>query len=60
MQLGGPSGGCIPARLADTPIDYDALAKTGAEPSRAKLVELDAVLRRLMNRNNDIKTVILP
>ncbi len=26
VQIGGPSGGCIPARLADTPIDYDALA----------------------------------
>lgn len=28
--------------------------------SRARLVEIDAVLKRLMNRTNDIKTVILP
>src|SRR6185369_68290 len=25
VQIGGPSGGCIPARLADTPIDYESL-----------------------------------
>ena len=24
-QTGGPSGGCIPASLIDTPIDYDSL-----------------------------------
>ncbi|MEI8063916.1 MAG: NAD(P)H-dependent oxidoreductase subunit E, partial [Verrucomicrobiota bacterium] len=26
VQVGGPSGGCIPASLADTPVDYEALA----------------------------------
>jgi NADH-quinone oxidoreductase subunit F len=41
VQLGGPSGGCIPARLADTPIDYDALAKTGAIMGSGGLVVLD-------------------
>lgn len=30
VQLGGPSGGCIPERLADTPVDYEALAASGA------------------------------
>ncbi len=41
VQLGGPSGGCIPARLADTPIDYDALAQTGAIIGSGGLVVLD-------------------
>ncbi len=40
-QLGGPSGGCIPAALADTPIDYDALAQTGAIMGSGGLVVLD-------------------
>jgi len=41
VQLGGPSGGCIPASLADTPIDYDALPKTGAIMGSGGLVVLD-------------------
>jgi len=41
VQLGGPSGGCIPERLADTPIDYDALAETGAIMGSGGLVVLD-------------------
>jgi len=41
VQIGGPSGGCIPARLADTPIDYDALAATGAIMGSGGLVALD-------------------
>jgi NADH-quinone oxidoreductase subunit F len=41
VQLGGPSGGCIPAALADTPIDYDALAQTGAIMGSGGLVVLD-------------------
>jgi NADH-quinone oxidoreductase subunit F len=41
VQLGGPSGGCIPARLADTPIDYEALAATGAIMGSGGLVVLD-------------------
>jgi NADH-quinone oxidoreductase subunit F len=41
VQIGGPSGGCIPARLADTPIDYDALAETGAIMGSGGLVVLD-------------------
>ena len=41
VQLGGPSGGCIPAELADTPIDYDALAQTGAIMGSGGLVVLD-------------------
>lgn len=41
VQLGGPSGGCIPARLANTPVDYEALVKTGAIMGSGGLVVLD-------------------
>lgn len=41
VQLGGPSGGCIPAELADTPVDYDALAHTGAIMGSGGMVVLD-------------------
>jgi NADH:ubiquinone oxidoreductase subunit F (NADH-binding)/(2Fe-2S) ferredoxin/NAD-dependent dihydropyrimidine dehydrogenase PreA subunit len=30
VQLGGPSGGCIPETHLDTPVDYEAIAKVGA------------------------------
>ena len=30
VQVGGPSGGCVPAELADTPVDYEALTEVGA------------------------------
>jgi len=30
VQIGGPSGGCIPAEHFDTPIDYDSLTSLGA------------------------------
>jgi NADH-quinone oxidoreductase subunit F len=41
VQLGGPSGGCVPARLADTPVDYEALKKVGAIMGSGGLVVLD-------------------
>jgi NADH-quinone oxidoreductase subunit F len=41
VQMGGPSGGCIPERLADTPIDYEAIPKTGAIMGSGGLVVLD-------------------
>jgi NADH-quinone oxidoreductase subunit F len=41
VQLGGPSGGCIPARLAGTPVDYDALDATGAIMGSGGMVVLD-------------------
>jgi NADH-quinone oxidoreductase subunit F len=41
VQLGGPSGGCIPAELADTPVDFDALAGTGTIMGSGGLVVLD-------------------
>ena len=41
VLAGGPSGGCIPAHLADTPIDFEALASTGAIMGSGGLVVLD-------------------
>ena len=41
VQLGGPSGGCIPAHLADTPVDYEALSSCGAIMGSGGLVVLD-------------------
>ncbi|MEI6667306.1 MAG: NAD(P)H-dependent oxidoreductase subunit E [Acidobacteriota bacterium] len=41
VLAGGPSGGCIPARLADTRIDYEELGRTGAIMGSGGLVVLD-------------------
>jgi NADH-quinone oxidoreductase subunit F len=41
VQIGGPSGGCVPAGLADTPIDFEALADVGAIMGSGGLVVLD-------------------
>ena len=41
VQIGGPSGGCVPAGLIDTPIDYEELAQTGAIMGSGGLVVLD-------------------
>lgn len=41
VQIGGPSGGCIPARLANLPIDYDSLTQAGAMMGSGGLVVLD-------------------
>ena len=30
VQLGGPSGGCVPAEAIDTPVDFEAIVKVGA------------------------------
>jgi NADH:ubiquinone oxidoreductase subunit F (NADH-binding)/(2Fe-2S) ferredoxin len=30
VQLGGSAGGCVPASLIDTPVDYESITKTGA------------------------------
>ncbi len=40
-QTGGPSGGCIPASLIDTPIDYDNLSKIGAMMGSGGLIVMD-------------------
>ena len=41
VLAGGPSGGCIPAHLANTRIDYEELAQTGAIMGSGGLVVLD-------------------
>ena len=41
VQMGGPSGGCIPATLMDTPIDYKALSATGAIMGSGGMVVMD-------------------
>ena len=40
VQTGGPSGGCIPARLCSTPVDYEALKGLGAIVGSGGLVVL--------------------
>ncbi|MGE4483760.1 MAG: NADH-ubiquinone oxidoreductase-F iron-sulfur binding region domain-containing protein [Oscillospiraceae bacterium] len=40
-QTGGPSGGCIPASLIDTPIDYDNLTAIGAMMGSGGLIVMD-------------------
>ncbi|MBP5171930.1 MAG: NAD(P)H-dependent oxidoreductase subunit E [Bacteroidales bacterium] len=40
VQTGGPSGGCIPAELCDTPVDFDALNQMGAIMGSGGLVVL--------------------
>jgi NADH-quinone oxidoreductase subunit F len=41
VQLGGPSGGCVPASLLDTPVDYESLAATGAIMGSGGMVVAD-------------------
>ncbi len=41
VQMGGPSGGCIPEHLADIPIDYDSVNSTGAIMGSGGMVVMD-------------------
>ncbi|MFZ4396606.1 MAG: NAD(P)H-dependent oxidoreductase subunit E [Kiritimatiellia bacterium] len=41
VQIGGPSGGCVPASLADTPVDYETLANVGGMMGSGGMVVLD-------------------
>jgi NADH:ubiquinone oxidoreductase subunit F (NADH-binding)/NADH:ubiquinone oxidoreductase subunit E len=41
IQIGGPSGGCIPASMADIPIDYESLTRVGAMMGSGGLIVLD-------------------
>lgn len=41
VQLGGPSGGCVPEALLDTPIDYEDLKATGAIMGSGGMVVVD-------------------
>ncbi len=41
VQMGGPSGGCIPKELIDTPVDYESINKTGAIMGSGGMVVMD-------------------
>ncbi len=41
VQTGGPSGGCIPARLFDLPIDYDSLVQAGSIMGSGGMIVMD-------------------
>ena len=41
VQMGGPSGGCIPARYLDLPVDYDSVEEVGAIMGSGGLIVMD-------------------
>jgi bidirectional [NiFe] hydrogenase diaphorase subunit len=41
VQTGGPSGGCVPAELLDTPVDYESLTKLGSIMGSGGMVVMD-------------------
>jgi NADH:ubiquinone oxidoreductase subunit F (NADH-binding)/NAD-dependent dihydropyrimidine dehydrogenase PreA subunit len=41
VQMGGPSGGCIPDSLIDTPVDYESINQTGAIMGSGGMVVMD-------------------
>ncbi len=41
VQTGGPSGGCIPARLMDLPVDFDSLAEVGSIMGSGGMIVMD-------------------
>lgn len=41
VQMGGPSGGCIPASMADTPVTYEDIVKTGAIVGSGGMIVMD-------------------
>ncbi len=41
VQTGGPSGGCIPYHLKDTPVDYDSLTKAGSMMGSGGMIVMD-------------------
>jgi len=41
VQTGGPSGGCIPATLLDTPVEYESLAKLGSIMGSGGMIVMD-------------------
>ncbi len=41
VQLGGPSGGCLPAEYLDTPVDYETLTEAGAIMGSGGMIVMD-------------------
>ncbi|MDJ0922976.1 MAG: NADH-ubiquinone oxidoreductase-F iron-sulfur binding region domain-containing protein [Acidimicrobiia bacterium] len=44
-QTGGPSGGCIPAKFLDTPVDYESLRELGSIMGSGGLIVMDDEVR---------------
>ena len=44
VQTGGPSGGCVPAALLDTPVDYESLQALGSIMGSGGMVVIDAAM----------------
>ncbi|MGB9824702.1 MAG: NADH-quinone oxidoreductase subunit NuoF [Candidatus Hydrothermia bacterium] len=42
VQLGGPSGGCIPEEMLDLPVDYESINQTGAIMGSGGMVVMDS------------------
>ena len=43
VQMGGPSGGCLPAEHLDTPIDYESIKQAGAIMGSGGMIVLDEI-----------------
>jgi NADH-quinone oxidoreductase subunit F/NAD(P)H dehydrogenase (quinone)/NADP-reducing hydrogenase subunit HndC len=41
VQMGGPSGGCVPEQYLDTPVDYESLTKVGAIMGSGGMIVMD-------------------
>jgi NADH-quinone oxidoreductase subunit F/NAD(P)H dehydrogenase (quinone)/NADP-reducing hydrogenase subunit HndC len=41
VQLGGPSGGCVPEKFLDIPVDYESIAKVGAIMGSGGMIVMD-------------------
>jgi NADH-quinone oxidoreductase subunit F/NAD(P)H dehydrogenase (quinone)/NADP-reducing hydrogenase subunit HndC len=41
VQLGGPSGGCVPAEFIDTPVDFESIIKVGAIMGSGGMIIMD-------------------
>ena len=42
VQTGGPSGGCIPAKFLDLPVDYDSLQQVGSIMGSGGMIVMDS------------------
>jgi NAD-dependent dihydropyrimidine dehydrogenase PreA subunit len=41
VQIGGPSGGCLPAKMLDLPVDYESLTSAGAMMGSGGMIVMD-------------------
>ncbi len=47
VQIGGPSGGCLPEALLDIPIDYDSLREAGSMMGSGGMIVIQGILRKV-------------